>query len=134
MPKTAATNSYMDLVRRFPLRPVRSEADLDRATSMIRSLLGRKLDTGEREYLDTLSDLTRLYEEEHHPIKDLEPRELLAHLIEDHDISQRALAAAAEIPVSTISELLSGKRAFAVSHIQKLAAHFKVSPAVFLTS
>jgi antitoxin component HigA of HigAB toxin-antitoxin module len=59
---------------------------------------------------------------------------LLAQLIVERDLSQRALAAATKIPVSAISELLSGKRSFAVSHIQKLAAHFKVSPAVFLTS
>jgi HTH-type transcriptional regulator/antitoxin HigA len=124
----------MELVRRFPLRPVRSEADLDRATAMIHSLLERKLDSGEREYLDVLSDLTRLYEEHHHPIEDLPPRALLAHLIEDRGISQRALATEAGIPVSTISEILSGKRAFALAHVRALAAYFKVSPEVFLTA
>ena len=135
MPRTiAATNSYMELVRRFPLRPVRSEADLDRATTMIHSLLGRKLDSGEREYLDALSDLSRLYEEEHHAIEDLAPRDMLAYLIEDRGVSQRVLAAAAEIPVSTISEILSGKRNFTLNHVQRLAAYFKVSPNVFLNS
>lgn len=124
----------MELVRRSPLRPVRSEGDLDRATAMIHSLLGRKLDSGEHEYLDALSDLTRLYEEEHHPIKDLEPREMLAFLIEDRGVSQRSLAAAVEIPVSTISEVLSGKRSFTLNHVQKLATYFKVSADVFLTS
>src|SRR5437016_4424471 len=135
MPRTIApTDSYMELVRRFPLRPVRSEADLDRTTAMIHSLLGRKLDSGEREYLDALSDLSRLYEEEHHLIADLEPREMLAFLIEDRGVSQRSLAAAVEIPVSTISEVLSGKRGFTLNHVQKLAGYFKVSADVFLTS
>ena len=135
MPKTiAATGSYMELVRRFPLRPVRSEADLERAAAMIHSLLGRKLDSGEREYLDALSDLSRLYEEEHHPIEDLAPPEMLAYLLEDRGVSQRSLATAVEIPVSTISEILSGKRSFTVSHVRKLASYFKVSPSIFLKS
>jgi HTH-type transcriptional regulator/antitoxin HigA len=135
MPKgLAATESYMELVRRFPLRPVRSEADLDRASTMIHSLLDRKLNAGEREYLDVLSDLTRLYEQEHHAIVDLPPREILAHLITERGISQRALAAAVDIPVSTISEILSGKRTFALGHVRALASYFKVSPEVFLTS
>ncbi len=98
---------------------------------MIHSLLGRKLDPGEREYLDALSDLARLYEEEHHPIEDLAPRDMLAYLIEERGVSLRALGAEAGIPVSTISEILSRKRRFTLNHVQKLASFFKVSPAVF---
>jgi HTH-type transcriptional regulator/antitoxin HigA len=122
----------MELIRRFPLRPVRSEKDLDRATAVIHSLLERRLDPGEREYLDALSDLVRLYEEEHHPIEDLEPPEMLGYLIDDRGISQRELDAASGIPVSTISELIAGKRSFTLNHVERLAAHFKVSPEVFV--
>jgi HTH-type transcriptional regulator / antitoxin HigA len=137
MAKTATApplDSYMALVRRHPLRPVRSEADWKRATAVIQSLTAHELDAGESEYLDTLSDLVWIYEEEHHQIDDLSPREALASLIEDRGISQRSLAGAVEIPVSTISEILSGKREFNIAHIDRLAAYFQVSPAVFMTT
>ncbi len=44
-------DQYLDLVRRFPLRPLRSDADLDAAIAMIDSLIDRpKLTTPERDY------------------------------------------------------------------------------------
>ena len=36
-----AFDAYLHLVRQFPLRPIRSEKELDRAISMIDSLLDR---------------------------------------------------------------------------------------------
>ena len=36
-----ALDGYLDLVRQFPLRPIRSEKELDRAIAMINSLLDR---------------------------------------------------------------------------------------------
>ena len=132
MAKAATVDSYMELVQRFRLRPIRSEAELSRATAIIHSLLGKKLDSGEREYLDALSDFVWLYEEKHHPIEDMEPHRMLAGLIENKEISQRALGIATGIPISTISELLSKKRSFTLSHIEKLTAYFKVSPEVFV--
>ena len=129
---TVTTDTYMELIRRFRLRSIRSEAELDRANEVIHSLLGKDLDVGQREYLDALSDLVWLYEEKHHPIEDLAPHQMLGHLIEERRVSQRTVASATGIPVSTISELLSQKRAFTRSHIEKLAAYFSVNPAVFI--
>src|ERR1700726_4488105 len=57
------------LIRRFPLRPIRSEAELDRATAVINTLLDRaKLDAAEDDYLDVLSNLVEHYEDKHHAI------------------------------------------------------------------
>ena len=51
--------------------------------------------------------------------------------MEAHDLKQVDL-----VPVlgrkSLVSEILSGKRRLGVDHIKKLAAYFKVSPAVFI--
>ena len=43
---------------------------------------------GEEAYLDVLSDLVKKYEDEHHPIPDASPAEVLKFLIEDRNTNQ----------------------------------------------
>ena len=82
-------NRYLELIDQFPLRPLRSERELNRATEMIHSLVDRmdSLDTGEQDYLDVLGDLVEKYELEHHPVGDVSDVEMLQHLIESRNIS-----------------------------------------------
>lgn len=131
--RAAARDSYLALVQEFPLRPLRSERDLDRAVEMIDALLARRrLDAGERDYLDVLSDLVESYEEHHHPIEPASDAEMLAFLLDIKQLRQNDLASATGIASSTISEVLAGKRHLTRQHIEKLAAHFRVDPGVFL--
>ena len=126
--------SYLALIRRFPLRPLASEAELDRATAVMDALLDRgDLDPAEQDYLDVLSDLVERYEEKHHPIPtgDLTDQEMLGHLIEAKGVTQAAVARATGIQESRISEVLSGKRKLTRAQLSKLAGYFRVSPAVF---
>ena len=129
-----ADDGYFRLIREFPLKPIRSEKELDRATELINRLVDRGFDNltaGEDAYLDVLSDLTRKYETAHHPIEDVGADEMLAFLIDSKEVSQRKVAEATDIPESTISELLAGRRDFTRNHIEKLAGYFHVSPAAF---
>lgn len=60
---------YLDLILQFPLRPIRSDEELDEAIRMVDSLLDRRdLVQGEKDYLDVLGDLIERYESEAHPI------------------------------------------------------------------
>ena len=68
---------YLDLVRRFPLRPLRSAADLDAAVAVVDELLDRAdLSDPEQDYLDVLSDQIEAYEAGAVPIR---PVEQLVH-------------------------------------------------------
>ena len=52
------TDRYFELVKRFPLRPLRSEAELDAAIVVIDRLTDcDRLEPGEQDYLDVLGDL-----------------------------------------------------------------------------
>src|SRR5437899_9006113 len=63
-----ALDGYLDLVRQFLLRPIRSEKELDRAIAMINSLLDRdRLSPAEEDYPDVLGGLVERYEDKHHP-------------------------------------------------------------------
>ena len=60
---------YLALIRKLPLRPIRSEDDLDRAIAMADALSDRaELSPDEHDYLLVLSGLIEGYEDEHHPI------------------------------------------------------------------
>jgi len=49
---------YLSLIRPFPLRPIRSDGELDAAVEVIDSLLDRDdLNGEEADYLDVLGDL-----------------------------------------------------------------------------
>ena len=123
---------YLELVRRFPLRRIRSDAELDRAIAIVDELVSRKdLAPGEDDYLDVLSDLVHKYEAAESPIPPASDAEVLRYLMDSHGLNQVQLAAATEIPVSTISEVLAGKRGLSRHNIGVLSRHFRVSPAVF---
>jgi HTH-type transcriptional regulator/antitoxin HigA len=130
--KGKARDLYLELVLRFPLRPVRSEKELSAAVKMVDSLLDRKdLAAEEEDYLEVLGDLIELYESEAHPIAPVSDMEMLRHLIEAKGVSQAAVSKATGIVDSTISEVLKGKRSLNRGHIGKLARYFRVSPGVF---
>ncbi len=123
---------YFDLVRRFPLRPIRLDKELDEAVQMVDSLLDRRnLAPEEEDYLAVLGDLIEQYESEAHPMPPMTDAEMLRHLIEAKGVSQTELSGATGIADSTISEILKGKRSLNRNHIGKLARYFNVSPDVF---
>jgi HTH-type transcriptional regulator/antitoxin HigA len=128
-----ADDRYLELVQRFPLRPLRSDADLDRAIAVINSLIDRdRLGPDEEDYLDVLGDLVEKYEDKHHPMPPLADAEMLRYLIESRDVPQVLVAAGTGLAESTISEVLAGKRKLNRRHIEALAQFFHVKPAVFL--
>ena len=123
---------YLDLVRRVPLRPIRSDDELDRAIEMVDELIDRdELGGDERDYLDVLGDLIEHYETEAHPMPPATDAEVLAHLIEAKGVSQAEVARETGIAESTVSEVLAGKRSLSRSHIGRLARYFHVGPAAF---
>jgi HTH-type transcriptional regulator/antitoxin HigA len=126
---------YLELVRRFPLRPLRTDADLDAAVAVIDSLLDRpKLSPPEQDYLDVLGDLVEAYETETVPMRPVGDADLLRFLIEQNRTTQSAVADGAGIAESTISEVLAGKRKLNRNQIAKLARFFHVEPGAFLSA
>ena len=126
------SDSYLKLIKRFPLRSLRSDAELQQAIDVINGLLDRwPLDEGEQDYLDVLSDLVEKYECEHHPIASASDSAMVRFLLQLRDLSQVELARQTGIAESTISAVLSGKRHFNRRHIGIIADFFHVEPTVF---
>ncbi len=133
VPRDKGALRYMDLIARFPLRPLRSDRDLDRAAEIANSLAIRDdLTQGERDYLDVLSDVIEKYENIHYPAQDVSGVELLRYLLNERGKPQAEVARELGMSPSTISEILSGKRDFGRKYIEAFSRYFSVSPATFL--
>ncbi|HZW35034.1 MAG TPA: helix-turn-helix domain-containing protein [Isosphaeraceae bacterium] len=129
-----ANDEYLDLFRDCPLRFIRSEEEYDHAIATLYRLSdrGSHRTPEETEFLLALAMFVEKYEDEHYPIPPASGAEMLEFLIETHSVTQSDVAAGTGLSVSTISEILAGKRKLNLKHIEALARFFKVKPAVFL--
>lgn len=132
--RKGAAESYFELVRVLPLRPIRSDVELDGAIAMIDSLIDQaELNRDQEDYLEVLSDQVHRYESEHDPIAPVPDAEMVRFLLESNDMTQAELAQRSKIAVSTISEILAEKRKLSRRHIAVLSRVFRVSPAIFFS-
>ncbi len=130
--KHGRDDNYLRMVRAFPLRPIRSESELDRAIEVIDSLIAKEdLDSGQEDYLDVLGDLVHKYEAEHDPMAAVSDADMVRFLLESNEMAQTELAQRSGIAESTISDILAGRRKLSRRHIASLSRLFRVSPAVF---
>jgi HTH-type transcriptional regulator/antitoxin HigA len=126
---------YLQLIRRFPLCPIRDDEQLDRAIGIVNGLIDREtLAPDEDDYLEVLSDLIRKYETEHHPMPPVSDADMLRFLIDSRQVTLSKVAEESGIAVSTISEILAGKRTLNRRHIEAFARYFHVEPSVFMSA
>ena len=123
---------WLELAARFPLRPIRSAAQHDRASALMGELLDATRSAAEEDYLEVLSSLVADYEDEHHEIDPASPGDVLRSLIEDRGITQAEVAAATGIAEANISAMLADRRGIGRASRAKLAAYFGVKPGRFV--
>lgn len=115
----------------FPLSSIRSDEHLSEAQQVMDRLLAQaEWDDGEETYLDALSDLVGVYEDERHAIGPASDADLLRHFLEAKGVTQAQLSQASGIARSSISEILAGKKPFSRQMIRKLAGYFQVDVSV----
>jgi len=129
-------DDYLELVRRFPLSPIRTERQLQAAHRMIDELSvidEGKLTPGQADYLDVLADLTVKYEDQHHAVdlSHLDAVDTLRHLMEQRGMNASDLGRLLGNREAG-SKILRRERELSKAMIRKLADHFAVSAALFL--
>jgi HTH-type transcriptional regulator / antitoxin HigA len=127
----ATAEEYLTLVRTFPLISIRDDAHLSEALATLDRLIEQpERSEAEEAYLGALTDLVETYENAHVVFPPVTGVAALRYLIEENGVKQRDLAPLFGSP-SIISEVLSGKRRLALSHMEKLAAYFGLPISVF---
>lgn len=111
--------------------PITSERQHEEYLSVLDKLASKLRPTAEEEkYAQVLLGLIEAYEQEHHPVADASPVEVLRTLMSANGLRQKDL-----VPIfgseSIVSEVLNHKRELNKAHISKLSKRFHVSPAVF---
>ena len=130
------TASYWKLCRRFPLRPITNDSELDQATAIIDELVDRgfdDLDPGETDYLDVLSELSEAYEDKQHPLEPVSDGEMLEFLCDQHQVTRTAVAESTGIAAATLSAVIQGKRELTREQIRRVCQFFHTSTDVFAT-
>jgi len=127
---------YLTLVRRFPLRPIHTDAVHRGAVEMAAELTAKgdaELSAGEIDYLQALARFIDDYQKQRRNVslQRATPLEVLRHLMEEREMTPAQLG---DILGSrpAASMILKGRREMSKAHIRAAATHFAVSPAVFL--
>jgi len=129
------SDRYLDLIRQFPLRPLRSEADLKEATAILDRLFGSEnVDPGEEDYVYVLAGLVEEYEAKRHAIdlSRISAVDLLRHLMDERGMSQVELSKLLSVGASAVSMILSEQRPLTAEHARRLGRYFALNPGAFL--
>lgn len=128
-----ASDDYLDLVKRFPLRPLRSEKEYDAAVAILDTLVVRDLAVGEADYLEALTRFVEDYDQKNRkpPGEKLSLLAGLKHLMSENKMTSadlgRLLGSA-----SAASMILRGRRGISKAQVKKLAARFRLDASFFL--
>ena len=115
---------------------ISSEKELERLTEEVDRLMTKGIKQGElspeeERLLELLAVLIETYEDEHYPIPELSPIEVLKFLMEERKLKQSDLFHVFGSSGIT-SEVVNGKRSISKEQAKKLAKHFKVSVELFI--
>lgn len=132
--KRLNAKKYGQLLARALPRVIRTERENELMLAKVWDLMKKgeeKLTAEELELLEVMSTLIERFEEEHHPIPDSPPNQVLKTLMEDRGLKQKDL-----LPIfgssGTVSEVVNGKRSISKAQAKKLSEFFHVSAEVFI--
>lgn len=128
-----APDTYMALIARLPLKPIKDDVQHEVAVELIGELMGHDLDDGASAYLDTLIMLANKYEDEHHTPNgvDLSPQEALRAIMTANNLSQAQIGKIIGSE-SVVSMFLKGERGLSKAHIKAIVERFGIDAALFL--
>lgn len=126
------TTHFQALNAVIPLRPIRTEAEYDKAVNALNQLL----DVGAGDEVHPLADLVATlgeiigdYDDAHYPNGDVTPSAMLRFLMEQHNLTQSDLPEVGTQGV--VSEILRGIRDLNIRQIKAVSARFNINPAAF---
>jgi len=126
-------DTYLELIKRFPLKTLKNDKDHERASAMLSELMGRDLDAGSADYLDALLVLVNKYEDEHHAIDEsMTPQEVLRALMDANALNQADIGKIIGSE-SAVSMFLKGDRELSKPQMKRLAERFKLDVGAFMS-
>jgi HTH-type transcriptional regulator / antitoxin HigA len=124
--------TYSELLQAVQPRMVRTEEDAALMNDVVDLLTDRPhLSDDQREFIGLLGQLIYDWESEHEAPIDVSPQEVVSSLLLENGLRQVDLVGPVFPSPSTVSDFLHNRRALSYERVTKLAAFFRVSPALF---
>lgn len=135
--KPRVDRDYLRLIRKFPLRPLRSDKEHAEAAKILGRLVGRvdaPRTPGETDYMLALAQFVEEYDQRVNPfpIANLSPSDVLKALMQEAGMNASELARTLNISQPLASAVVNAKRGISRAMVFKLADHFKVNPILFM--
>ncbi|MDX2256977.1 MAG: transcriptional regulator [Pseudanabaenaceae cyanobacterium bins.39] len=132
MTLTINKKAYGDLLAEIQPQVITNDAENEAALQNIEKLLATPHPTAEEErILQLLLTLVEKYEDEHYPMNDASPLDILLHLMESNNLKQADLVNVIGSS-GVVSEVVNGKRQISKKQAQALGKFFSVDPKLFL--
>lgn len=113
------------------LKPIRSEADYERALAEVERLWGAKSGTPEGDRLDVLATLIDAYEAQHHPMDPPDPVEAIRFRMEQQGLTRKDLEPMIG-PRNRVADVLNRKRGLSIEMIRQLHERLGISADVLI--
>jgi HTH-type transcriptional regulator/antitoxin HigA len=113
------------------IKPIRSDADHERALGEIGRLWGARTGTPDGDRLDLLATLVDAYEAQHYPMDPPDPIEAIKFRMEQQGLTRKDL----EPMIGTrtrVAEILNRKRSLSISMIRRLHEKLGISAEVLI--
>lgn len=124
----------MSVIHPIVVRAIESDDEYDHMVAAVEHLMDKgedHLSPEESALLETMAILIQAYDDRHHPLPPVPPREMLAYLMESSAKTAKDL-----LPVfgtrGRIAEVLNGKCSVSKQQAKKLAALFRVTADLFI--
>lgn len=113
------------------LKPIRSEADYERALAEVERLWGARSGTPEGDRLDVLATLIDAYEARHHPMDPPDPVEAIRFRMEQQGLTRKDLEPMIG-PRNRVADVLNRKRGLSIEMIRQLHEKLGISADVLI--
>lgn len=113
------------------LKPIRSEADYERALAELERLWGAKSGTPEGDRLDVLATLIDAYEAQRHPMDPPDPVEAIRFRMEQQGLTRKDLEPMIG-PRNRVADVLNRKRGLSIEMIRQLHERLGISADVLI--
>lgn len=126
--------SYRELCQHYLPRPIHDDAEDAEATEMMNALaVFPRFNAEQRDYLNVLTEFVDAYDKTK-PVRwpKIKGLDVLRHLLVEHGLNGADLSRILGVSRNLGAMILRGDRSLTLTHIRKLAAHFKVSPELFI--
>jgi HTH-type transcriptional regulator/antitoxin HigA len=124
----------VQLLAEYQPGPITNEVEYERVMALVEEFYPRRCESEAiGRFMALVTMLVHHYESRAHALPAVQPIELIKFLIAERGLKQKDLVDVFKTK-SIVSEVLRGRRELTREHIERLAAKFAVSPAVFFAS